>query len=114
MASQDNNFEERSYGNTHDVEPGEIRDDGLNSNEVNSDGSKSGGNRENLGERLTNGGSAVRNVNSMTRKKYRRKSLFKSRGESGGSCERPKKRLRDENDIFGLDKLIGIMSSNSD
>ncbi|MFS8019718.1 hypothetical protein Hanom_Chr15g01406991 [Helianthus anomalus] len=49
-------------------------------------------------------------VKASSRKKFWRKSLYNHRGESSGSLERPKKHLRDENDIFGLDKIIGIMS----
>ncbi|KAM0049057.1 putative RNA recognition motif domain, nucleotide-binding alpha-beta plait domain superfamily [Helianthus debilis subsp. tardiflorus] len=47
---------------------------------------------------------------SMGRKKFRRKSLFKNRNEGSGSLERPKKRPRENNDMFGLDRLIGIFS----
>ncbi|KAJ0699565.1 putative RNA recognition motif domain, nucleotide-binding alpha-beta plait domain superfamily [Helianthus annuus] len=46
---------------------------------------------------------------SVARRKFRRRSLFKNRGDASGSQERPKKRQRDGNDIFGLDKLIGIV-----
>ncbi|KAI3712069.1 hypothetical protein L1987_70618 [Smallanthus sonchifolius] len=51
---------------------------------------------------------------SLARKKFRRKALFKNRGEVTGSYERPKKRQRDDNDMFGLDKLIGIVAPPSD
>ena len=60
------------------------------------------------------GDSGVRTVTSEVQKKFRRKSLFKHRCEANGSHERPKKRARDDNDMFGLDKLIGIMSPKSD
>ena len=48
----------------------------------------------------------------VKRKKLRRKSLFQKRSGSTGSQGRPKKRCREENDMFGLDKLIGIMSQS--
>ncbi|KAI3775000.1 hypothetical protein L1987_49568 [Smallanthus sonchifolius] len=51
---------------------------------------------------------------SLARKKFRRKALFKNRGEVTGSYERPKKRQRDDNDMFGLDKLISIVAPPSD
>ncbi|KAJ0892121.1 putative RNA-directed DNA polymerase [Helianthus annuus] len=51
---------------------------------------------------------------SKGRKKFRRRSLFKNRIEGSGSLERPKKRPRENNDLFGLDRLIGILSGNSD
>ncbi|KAJ0679989.1 putative RNA recognition motif domain, nucleotide-binding alpha-beta plait domain superfamily [Helianthus annuus] len=42
------------------------------------------------------------------RKKFRRKNLFNNRNASSGSLERPKKRARENNDMFGLNKLIVI------
>ncbi|MFS8004971.1 hypothetical protein Hanom_Chr13g01232041 [Helianthus anomalus] len=51
---------------------------------------------------------------SKGRKKFRRKSLLKNRNEGSGSLERPKKRPRENNDMFGLDRLIGILSDNGD
>ncbi|KAI3818529.1 hypothetical protein L1987_12338 [Smallanthus sonchifolius] len=51
---------------------------------------------------------------SLARKKFRRKALFKNKGEVTGSYKRPKKRQRDDNDMFGLDKLIGIVAPPSD
>ncbi|KAJ0524618.1 putative RNA recognition motif domain, nucleotide-binding alpha-beta plait domain superfamily [Helianthus annuus] len=42
------------------------------------------------------------------RKKFRRKNLFNNRNASSGSLERPKKRARENNDMFGLNKLIAI------
>ncbi|KAJ0508026.1 putative RNA recognition motif domain, nucleotide-binding alpha-beta plait domain superfamily [Helianthus annuus] len=53
-------------------------------------------------------------VSSTGGKKFRRKSLFNNRSEGSGSIERPKKRPRENNDLFGLDKLIGIISEASE
>ncbi|MFS8001181.1 hypothetical protein Hanom_Chr13g01187221 [Helianthus anomalus] len=53
-------------------------------------------------------------VSSTGRKKFRRKSLFNHRSEGSGSLERPKKRPRENNDVFGLDKLFGIISEASE
>ncbi|MFS7934897.1 hypothetical protein Hanom_Chr05g00397021 [Helianthus anomalus] len=50
---------------------------------------------------------------STSQKKYKKKPLFKNRVVSPGSQERPKKRARENSDIFGLDKLIGIINSSS-
>ncbi|MFS7989270.1 hypothetical protein Hanom_Chr11g01044721 [Helianthus anomalus] len=58
--------------------------------------------------------SEVQNVTSTGRKKFRRKSLFKNKSEGSGSLERPKKRPRENNDMFDLDKLIGILSDASE
>ncbi|KAI3705363.1 hypothetical protein L1987_75599 [Smallanthus sonchifolius] len=82
---------------TDEVEMGEIRN-----NQVLEEIEQA----ENVLEESTDGQLSVR-------KKFRRKKLFKNRGESSGSQERPKKRLRDDNDPFVLDKLIGIISTNT-
>ncbi|KAF5813597.1 putative RNA recognition motif domain, nucleotide-binding alpha-beta plait domain superfamily [Helianthus annuus] len=41
------------------------------------------------------------------RKKFRRKSLVTNRSGGSGSSERPKKRPRENNDMFDIDRLIG-------
>ncbi|MFS7927233.1 hypothetical protein Hanom_Chr04g00306581 [Helianthus anomalus] len=53
----------------------------------------------------------VNNRNVLVRKKYRRKNGFNDRVGSSGSNERPKKRAREDNDLFGIDRLIGIVNS---
>ncbi|KAJ0599837.1 hypothetical protein HanIR_Chr03g0109631 [Helianthus annuus] len=43
------------------------------------------------------------------RKKFRRKSLVTNRSGGSGSSERPKKRPRENNDMFDIDRLIGVL-----
>lgn len=51
-------------------------------------------------------------IKGTGRKKFRRKSLFNNRSGGTGSGERPKKRSRENNDLFDVDRLIGIMQVN--
>lgn len=64
-------------------------------------------------ESPVNGFAVLKEGTSKGRKKFRRKNMFKNRGEASGSQERPKKRSRDDNDPFGLDRLIGIMATST-
>ncbi|KAJ0600784.1 hypothetical protein HanIR_Chr03g0121051 [Helianthus annuus] len=98
--------EERVEPVSNEFEVGEIRDEEVVTKEVHNDGDCDGTSKETNGEASNSAQSGVRSGN---RKKFRKK-----RGESGGSQERPKKRFREDNDMFGLDKLIGIMSSNAE
>ncbi|MFS7993090.1 hypothetical protein Hanom_Chr12g01089991 [Helianthus anomalus] len=84
-----------------------IRDEVLSSDAIDVEG-----NAQDLG--VSNGGGGVDDSEvshgahmaaSTGRKKFRRKSLFKNRNEGSGSIERPKKRPRENNDMFGLDRL---------
>ncbi|MFS8006721.1 hypothetical protein Hanom_Chr14g01252511 [Helianthus anomalus] len=68
---------------------------------------------QNNTEPLTNAFPTPNEESTVVRKKFRRRHFFKNRGESSGSHERPKKRQRDNNDPFGLDGIIGIMSVNT-
>ncbi|MFS7901133.1 hypothetical protein Hanom_Chr00s170918g01828781 [Helianthus anomalus] len=53
----------------------------------------------------------VNNRNVLVRKKYGRKNGVINRVGSSGSNERPKKRASEDNDPFGIDRLIGIVNS---
>ncbi|MFS7938320.1 hypothetical protein Hanom_Chr05g00438261 [Helianthus anomalus] len=68
---------------------------------------------QNNKEPLTNTFSTSNEESTVVRKTFRRKHFFKNKGESNGSHERPKKRQRDDNDPFGLDRIIVIMSVNT-
>ncbi|MFS7904747.1 hypothetical protein Hanom_Chr01g00039661 [Helianthus anomalus] len=68
---------------------------------------------QNNTEPLTNAFATSNEESTVVRKKFRRRHFFKNRGESSGSHERPKKRQRDDNDPYGLDGIIGIMSVNT-
>ncbi|MFS7931604.1 hypothetical protein Hanom_Chr04g00357881 [Helianthus anomalus] len=84
-------------------------------NEVNGeDGNNSCGSHEDGIDHGVADTSVVQPVTANVRKKFRRKSLFKNRNEGSGSLERPKKRHMENNDMFGLDKLIGILSGTDD
>ncbi|KAL9992415.1 hypothetical protein Hdeb2414_s0015g00446931 [Helianthus debilis subsp. tardiflorus] len=90
-----------------DLEMGEIRgEDGLGVEATFNIGVNSG-----LDENVY---ANVKVGTALVRKKFRRKALFRNRGEVSVSHECPKKRQRDDNDMFGLDKLIGIVASSSD
>ncbi|KAF5800980.1 putative RNA recognition motif domain, nucleotide-binding alpha-beta plait domain superfamily [Helianthus annuus] len=79
--------------------------------EVDVSGGAENGNGISMGgnvEVCMDGVSGSHSAAATGRKKFRRKNLFNNRNASSGSLERPKKRARDNNDMFGLNKLIVI------
>ncbi|MFS7977529.1 putative RNA recognition motif domain, nucleotide-binding alpha-beta plait domain superfamily [Helianthus anomalus] len=94
-----------------DLEIGEIHSDDIPSQNTNT---ASGEHIKKVAETSNLYNKELPNISGSTsvRKKYRRRSSIKKVGESNGPHERPKKRLREDSDPFGLDKFIGILSNS--